>query len=377
MTAEKLDCRVAGVCSGCDWIQRSPADQMAAKVAAITGPWVAAGLPAADVASLAIRSIAPGGLRDRADLIYRRTGGEMRLGLYELDKKEIVDLADCPSMSGPLRAWLKDFRASPPPIEAGSLRLRVSPEGKRGAWLDFSNADVKRLLDERTWLEWLSGLAIVEIGQKRKRLAVKGDRLGLVDPVLDYWFPTFIDGKAVPLYSAIGTFTQVGVDANRVLVEEYLKALGGPVSGRWLELGSGIGNLTLPLAAAGASVTAIEIDELAIEGLNRATAEAKLSERVSVAVQSFHLPSQTMAAMFQGVAGVVADPPRSGLIGFCDLLETYRPEVIVYVSCYAESFTTDAARFYGHGYRLARIVGVDQFPQTSHCEYVARFERKS
>ena len=71
----KLDCTLAGRCSGCDWITRPYADQISEKAGRVGG-------------TIAVRSIAAGGLRDRVDLIYRRSPDGMRLGLYEIGKKE-------------------------------------------------------------------------------------------------------------------------------------------------------------------------------------------------------------------------------------------------------------------------------------------------
>lgn len=388
--AELLHCDLAGRCSGCSWLDRPYPEQLEAKAAHLRTLWEAHGLDLAALAGLELRTVAPAGLRDRVDLVlHRDAAGAAVLGLYDRDRREILTLEACPQMSGPLRAWYDDFRADPPPVTRGSLRLRVAPDGTRGVWLDFANADVKALLDsslqdsleDGSWLRRLAARAVVEIGQRRKRLREKegpGSPLGLGPPEPRNWLPTFLDGRPTPVYSAVGAFTQVGVSANRALVAALVELLpdGG---GNWVELGAGSGNFTLPLAAGGRNVTAVEIDELALEGLLRSAAEADLASRIAPLRASFHPTAPEVEAALRGADGILADPPRSGLGRLLERLSAIpveeRPRHFVYASCFAESFVADAAGLAGLGYRLQRLLGVDQFPQTPHAEFLARFER--
>ena len=253
--------------------------------------WIARGLDERELESLSIRQIAPAYLRDRADLVFKRVGEEMRLGLYDVDRREILALGECPQMSPALQDWFDEFRKKPPPdIQIGSVRLRVSPEGKRGVWLDFANKDIKNLLDDGAWLHWLAEQSIVEIGQKKKRLQRKEQGFRSGDPELDYWIPTFFGGDSLRLYSVIGTFTQVGEKANRAIVDEFMHSLPEASSARWLELGSGVGNFTLPLAMRGSEVTAIELDPLATLGLERSVLEAGLGGKVGIRRLSSSIP---------------------------------------------------------------------------------------
>jgi len=73
---------------------------------------------------------------------------------------------------------------------------------------------------------------------------------------------------------------------------------------------------------------------------------------------------------------VMVDPPRKG----CDetFLETIlelNPKRIVYISCNPSTQQRDA-HILNHQYDLKEITPVDMFPQTTHIETVALFERK-
>ena len=323
------------------------------------------------------KSCGLGASRDRVDLIIDRRSGGYRLGLFDRFRTGIVDLQGCPQLSPALEAWLQEFRRYEFPITRGSVRLRVAPNGTRGVWLDFANIDVKSLLDERTLLKkLLASGAIIEIGQRRKRLIVRDDQLKLGDAILFPWFETYVKGAAVPLYCSIGSFTQPGFTPNRVLIDE-VTALASEVEGkgRAAEFGSGIGNFTLPLSSMFAQVDAYEVDSLALQGLARTLLEQK---RTNVTIHSGNFQGDKALSLdFSGVDILLVDPPRSGLMKFIEplisALPESRPRAIIYVSCFAESFAVDSDRLLATGYSLEKLSIVDQFPQSRHYESVALF----
>ncbi|HVK60636.1 MAG TPA: hypothetical protein VM432_03755, partial [Bdellovibrionales bacterium] len=276
-----LACSYAAVCAGCDYLNMPLSEQREIKVRFLKNV-LQSELSNAELPEIRWRSIADGGLRDRVDLMIDRRSGDYKVGLFDRFKTGLVDLQGCPQLSPDLEAWLKDFRAIRFPIDRGSIRLRVSPTGKRGVWLDFANVDIKTLLDERTTLDRLREMATVEIGQKRKRLGEIGGQLKLTDPVLDHWFDTYSEEKSIPLYCTIGSFTQPGFKANQALIEEVMALAKKTRAERATEFGSGIGNFTLPLAMAVGEVEAFEVDELALEGLKKSLVEQSLEAKVQI-----------------------------------------------------------------------------------------------
>lgn len=270
---------------------------------------------------------------------------------------------------------------------------------------------MKALLDERTTLEALRTHAVVEIGQRRKRLVERDGALKLADPVLEPWFETYAndeltisdedlaaskprgglenidDETTIPLYCTIGSFTQPGFMANRALVRVVRHQIARTGARHAAEFGSGIGNFTLPLAASTCCerVDAYEVDRLATEGLRRSLAQSGLEKKVRVFEGNFqadsfhtHLHVDRRAPVdFNGIDLVLADPPRSGLMKFLDPLIALRPATrppwFVSVSCFAESFVADSARLIDAGYRIDSLAIVDQFPQSRHYEVVATF----
>ena len=366
-----LKCALAGRCGGCPWIALPAAAQRQRRLADLRDRWQAAGLPAPPEPDW--RSVGLGALRDRVDLSLRRVDGATILGMFAADGSGLVDVETCPLLTAPLDDWLADFRADLPDIERAGIRLRVGPDGQRQVWLDLPNETTRDLLSQRGWLSRLSEKAAVEIGQKRKDLVATPERLKLTRPGLKATFATWIRGEKVPLQGLVGGFSQPGMAANRVLVETVLEQVAATPAARWLELCAGSGNLTLPLADTGAAVTAWEVDRLALRALTAAAEARGLS--VTAAPLNIHRASPRLTEALRQAApdAILADPPRAGLGRFLEVLGAsgLRPP-IVYVSCAVESLTADIAQLAGMGYRVASLVGVEQFPHTPHGEWVVR-----
>lgn len=355
-------CQLAGTCPGCGWIETPFAEQTRRKVDSLRLAWKNAEL--GELGEIAIHTPSPFGVRDKVDLIV--DGEAKRLGFYDREKIGVLEMASCPQMSQALEAWFQEVKTDLPPIRKGSMRLRVAPDGTRGAWLDFSNVDIKALLDEKAWLERLMAKGIVEAGQRRKRVVKVGEALKLSDPQVFAWMQT----RGMPLYTVVGSFTQPGQLVNTHLVDEVIGRVVETGARAWGELGAGCGNFTLPLLKEGVSVTAVEMDPLAVEGLKRAANEMGLLTGLTVVEGQYERWRD-----LEKIEGLLVDPPRSGLGRFLDgwSATDRKPSDFVYVSCSQESFIDDAKKLTRLGYRLRKISGVDLFPQTPHVEWIASF----
>jgi 23S rRNA (uracil1939-C5)-methyltransferase len=72
---------------------------------------------------------------------------------------------------------------------------------------------------------------------------------------------------------------------------------------------------------------------------------------------------------------VVLDPPRPGAQAQVTALAQSGVESVLYVSCNPASFARDARILADGGYRLTRVVPLDQFVWSPHVELFARFAR--
>lgn len=316
-------------------------------------------------------------LRDRLDFSYLKGV----CGLYDKSKKELVDILSCTQLSPALQNWYHEFRRHQLPLERASIRLRVSPDGKKGLWIDAANVDIKSLLLEKTYLQQMLLICEVEIGQRRKKPFWNGTEFKLGEPEHQVWFQSWAEHKPVNLYCQIASFTQPSHKANKLIcqtIEALLKEISPK---RIIEFGSGIGNLTFAAATHCELLTACEIDKISLEGLEKSLQFlpqelSHLKDRVQIYAGDFQ---RRIQMDFSSYDCVLANPPRSGLMSFIDSLETLsdskRPRSFIYMSCFPESFAVDAKRLYGLGYQIKKLNIVDQFPQTEHFELIALLER--
>ena len=163
-------------------------------------------------------------------------------------------------------------------------------------------------------------------------------------------------------------FYQVNLEANAALVQHVVDRVVALRPERLLDLYAGIGNLTLPLAAATAvPVAAVEIEGDGIADLRHNAASAGLPIEAHGRPVEKHDPSRTPFDV------VVLDPPRSGARGVLAKLVRQRPRGIVYVSCDIRSARRDLKE--ATGYRITDVTCFDLFPETHHIETVLVLER--
>jgi 23S rRNA (uracil1939-C5)-methyltransferase len=169
-------------------------------------------------------------------------------------------------------------------------------------------------------------------------------------------------------------FFQTNVGAAEVLVKLVLEEAGG--SGRVLDLYCGSGLFALPLAKAGADVTAVEENRQAI-------ADAESNVRLNrlppgqIRFVASRVEDLLARAGKDPWDAVVLDPPRQGLPAAVieGVFERIRPARVVYVSCNPDSLAKELPVILKSGYRVKRVQPVDMFPHTEHIETVVAFER--
>jgi 23S rRNA (uracil1939-C5)-methyltransferase len=172
--------------------------------------------------------------------------------------------------------------------------------------------------------------------------------------------------------------TNVGAAAELVkLVLEAVNAVNEPKGSlpRVLDLYCGSGLFSLPLAKAGASVTAIEENRQAI-----ADAEANVRLNRIAPNQIRFIAGRVEEALVRAEKqpwdAVILDPPRQGcpLSVLTAVFERIRPRRVVYVSCSPDALASELPVILKTGYRVTRVQPVDMFPHTDHIETVMTFE---
>jgi 23S rRNA (uracil1939-C5)-methyltransferase len=179
---------------------------------------------------------------------------------------------------------------------------------------------------------------------------------------------------ALTLVVPSGSFFQGNLEGNAGLIESVLEFANTTDGLRVLELYSGAGNFSLPLAAAGATVLALEGDPSSVDccrnnakvtGLSELTAErADLGRGLPTGLLSRFAPEL-----------VLLDPPRGGAAAALRDVAESAVSRLIYVSCDPPALARDGRMLAERGFAMKRWRALDLFPQTFHVETVALFER--
>jgi 23S rRNA (uracil1939-C5)-methyltransferase len=168
-------------------------------------------------------------------------------------------------------------------------------------------------------------------------------------------------------------FLQASVEAERALTELVLAGVGD--AGRIADLHAGLGTFTFALAAR-ARVSAVDGSRAAIDALAAAAARSGFAGRIATETRDLDarplLPDE-----LNRFDAVVFDPPRAGAAAQAAALAGSRVARVVAVSCNPATFARDARLLVDGGFRLARVVPVDQFLWSPHVELVAWLERSA
>jgi 23S rRNA (uracil1939-C5)-methyltransferase len=173
--------------------------------------------------------------------------------------------------------------------------------------------------------------------------------------------PTLADG-----------FLQASSEGEHLLIGLLQQALEGQEDLKILELFSGIGTFTVPLAKHG-NVTAYEGAPEPVEILKQVAKRYQLPVETHVR-DLFKRPLATDELKHYDI--VVLDPPRLGAIHQCrQLAEASHLSKIIYIACHPKTFARDARILQKGGWKLTQLNLVDQFLWSQHMELFSVWER--
>ena len=363
-------CAHFGVCGGCSLQHLAPPAQLDAKQRQLLDNLERIGR----VKPLRVFDPVTGpafGYRRRARLgvKYVHKKGRVLAGFREREKPYIAELRRCETLIERFATLPEELAAL---VDGLSIRDKV-PQVEVAAGDDTASL-VFRVMEPPTEDDLAS-------------LAAFGRRLG----VTIYLQPKGLDsirplGETTPLtYGVAGgrltlefgpvDFVQVNRDINRSMIDMALRLLDPTPSDRVLDLFCGLGNFTLPIAQKAAVAVGVEGDPALVA---RAAANAV---RNGVQNAEFHVDNLFEPAGLGPWAAdrydlVLLDPPRAGALAIMERMPQWRPKRVVYISCHPGSLARDAGIMVeSHGFRLVGAGVMDMFPQTTHVESVAVFER--
>ena len=172
-------------------------------------------------------------------------------------------------------------------------------------------------------------------------------------------------------------FTQVNLSVNRQMTKLACELLDLKAGERVLDLFSGLGNFSLPLARLVGETGKV----IGIEGSEAMTLRAATNaQRNGITNTEFYSQDLTQDCTDkpwanQGFDALLIDPPRSGAWEIMQYLPKFNAQRIVYVSCNPATLARDTKALLEQGYRLTHAGVMDMFCHTGHVESIARFEK--
>ena len=348
-------CPYFGRCGGCDFQQLNYQAQLDAKVEMVRDCLRRIGgienPPDFQVTP------APNQWQYRSRAQWQYDSIRKRLGYFEAGSRRVCDVAECAVLTPPLQETLQDLRRR---MLDGSL-----PEDVR----DFR--------------------AIV--GDEDVSLAPPLDSQAVVDVTRSIY------GEVYSLNAE--SFFQTNADLLPPLIEAALGEAGGETA---IELYSGVGLFTLPLARRFTDLISVESNEAAERFARKNLANAGLAnakiankdvanwletlecagndgaldrsrknQRESGLSQSPQIKSGAAVAALRRPDFLLLDPPRTGAESrVINAILRLRPKRICYVSCDPATLARDLKKLIAGGYTLDSLAAFDMFPQTHHVETV-------
>jgi 23S rRNA (uracil1939-C5)-methyltransferase len=180
-----------------------------------------------------------------------------------------------------------------------------------------------------------------------------------------------VDLSGVEVKLPPGAFLQASREAEGEMVALVREGVSG--AKRIADLFAGLGTFTFALAR-GAQVDAYEADEAALAALAESARKTPNLKPVGTFVRDL-FRSPLVAKELQAYDAVVFDPPRAGASAQAAQLAKSGVLTLIAVSCNPGTFARDLRILVDGGYRITRVVPVDQFLFSPHIEVVARLER--
>ncbi len=348
-------CRHFGQCGTCavEHLERSA--YLAWKRDLVAAAFAQRGI-AADVEPIV--PIGPG-TRRRAVFSAVGTGRGTILGFHRRGGQEIVAIEECAVLAPAIVAKLKVLGAIAGAALGGRKPGRVTVVAADNG-LDVAVEAGGRKLDRHA-LETLGGFGA---DAAFARLTVDGTE------IFQSRRPE-IAADGMTLLPPPAGFLQAAAPAERAMAAAVLAHVGdaAPVA----DLFAGIGTFTLRLARR-AAVTAVEGEARLLQGLDAAVRRAQGLKPITARKRDlFRNPLAPIE--LNAFGAVVFDPPAAGAKAQAEALAASTVAKVAAVSCNPATLARDARILIDGGYRMTRVLPVDQFLFSAEVEVVATFER--
>ena len=297
--------------------------------------------------------------RRRAAFTARRLEQGVALGFNASHSHTVVDIEECPVLLPSIVGALDTLRDLAALVATTQKAFRiVATETASGLDVAIEGSGTLEGARRRAAVEFCikAGLA---------RLSLDGEIV--VEPKKPV---VMIDDIAVapPPGAFLQAVEQAEVAMAALVVDHLRKAK------RVVDLFAGIGTFALRLARQG-DVHAVEGDAAALAALDRGFRFAAGLRKVTTEKRDLFIRPLTWKELDGRYDGLVFDPPRAGAEAQAAQIARSQVRRVAAVSCNPVTLARDLRILIDGGYRLQRVVPIDQFIWSPHLEAVALLEK--
>ncbi|WP_068006040.1 class I SAM-dependent RNA methyltransferase [Pseudovibrio axinellae] len=304
------------------------------------------------------------GSRRRAVFAAVKAGHKVLFGYHTAKSNMLVDIEECPVIAPEILKAVPGLRKLAGEIlsHKGELKFTVTTtqSGLDVAITGMGKNKEKRYFD----------LSQAAVANNLARLTVDGET------IIEIRAPLLVmSGVSIPIPA--GGFIQAALSAEQAMGKLLEEGLSG--CKRVADLFSGAGTLSFKIAQK-SNVHAVESEASSLKSLMQGLRQAQgLKKVTSERRDLFRRPivAKELDNFGKGYDGVVFDPPRAGALAQAQELAKSPVKKIVAVSCSPASFARDLRVLVDGGYKIKRVVPIDQFLYSPHVEVVALLERVS
>ncbi|MEK1891530.1 MAG: class I SAM-dependent RNA methyltransferase [Phyllobacterium sp.] len=281
------------------------------------------------------------------------------LGFNRHLSHELIDISECPVTVPEIVSRLDDLRDLVAVVGGGMKPFRLTVTATASG-LDIMVSGCKAPDAAKR-----QALTALVLKKGFARLTYEGEII--VEPR-----KPMVQFGRVPVFLPAGGFLQATVDAENAMAALVTAHLAK--AKKTLDLFSGSGTFALRIAEKSA-VHAVEGDEAAVGALDRSVRQVQGLKPVTVERRDlFRRPF--LARELAPFSGLVFDPPRAGAEAQCSEIAKSAVPKVAAVSCNPVTLARDLSILTKGGYRIDRVVPIDQFLWSPHVEAVALLSKK-
>ncbi|MBK5211807.1 MAG: 23S rRNA (uracil(1939)-C(5))-methyltransferase RlmD [Coriobacteriia bacterium] len=370
-------CPYFGTCGGCEWQHIDYADQLISKRNIVVDALSRIGkIENADALVLdCVPSKNQYNYRNKIELEARMNNGRFELGFHKRGTHQLIEVDSC-------ALFTKKFQKAPKALRGalsylvGNQDYAIERIGIRAATFTsdveialytapgpFPRAMVAKMLKQA--MPQATSIVRVLLKDKAETRTVSKVEVLLGKGRLEEMIGDISYGISAP------SFWQVNTRGAAVLVDSALEFLEPDETDTVVDLYSGVGTFTLPLAKSAGEVLAVESYGPAVRDLRRNLDENNLDAEAIGGDAAREISS------IDHIDGLIVDPPRAGLDAKVieSLIGRKYLKKLVYVSCDPATLARDLKSLVAGGYSIIEVKPVDLFPQTHHVECVVSMSR--